>query len=187
MVTSILKRYSVKLILVIIVALIIVGCAKDVNVKEGISSEKDIEDTQIFAGTIDVKGEGVRIILADNESSKNDINNIVHDVDLIKLVNILTREGAEVISINDERIISTSEIKANKMMIKINENEYTSPFIIKAIGNPDKLINGLQIKEKDYINTLKNYLVIKIEKKDNIFIPKYKGDIDFEYAKPIKE
>lgn len=156
------------------------------NVQKSVSLEQNMENVQILGGAVDVEGEGISITLTDNETQINNPNNIIHDIDLIKIVNLLTSEGAEVISINDERLISTSKIKANKMMIQINDNEYSSPFVIKAIGDPETLSDALKTEES-YVNLLKEYIGIKIEKEDKLFIPKYTGDIYFNYAKPVEK
>lgn len=154
--------------------------------QDTVLSEQNSENMQILSGTIDVEGKGIIITLTDNESNKNDIQYIVHDEDITILVNQLNSAGAEVISVNDERLIPTSKIKANGMLIKVNSSEYGSPFIIKAIGNPDILSDVLK-SDKSYVNSLRNYVGVKIEKEDRLLIPRYKGNIHFEFARPVKK
>ncbi len=153
--------------------------------QDAVLSEQKSENMQILSGAIDVEGKGISITLTDNESKKDDIHYIVHDEDIIILVNQLNAAGAEVISVNDERLISTSKIKANGMLIKVNNSDYSSPFIIKAIGDPDILSDALKT-DKSYVGSLRNYVGVKIEKEDKLLIPKYKGNINFEFAKPVK-
>lgn len=156
------------------------------NIKAENSPEQKLENIQILTGAVDVEGEGVCITLADNESGKEGIYNIIHDEDLIQVVNLLTSAGAEVISINDERLLPISKIKAAGTVIKINSNEYRSPYIIKAIGDPE-ILNAALEKEGCYVNLLKENVVVKIEKENKILIPQYKEDITFKYAKPIEK
>lgn len=170
-------------ILISSIFLIILG---DKNIKAETSPEQNLESIQILSGAIDVEGEGVCITLTDSESSKEGIYNIIHDQDLLQVVNLLASAGAEVISINDERLISISKIKANGMMIKVNSNEYASPFTIKAIGDPEILSTALE-KEDSYVNLLKENVVVKIEKKNKLFIPRYKENINFKFAKPVEK
>ena len=66
--------------------------------------DKELEQTRVNIGKTDVEGEGVVIRLNDNED-----NDIIAS-DLIELVNELRYAGAEAISINDIRIINSTEI-----------------------------------------------------------------------------
>ncbi len=184
---SIFKKNSIwNLTVLFLLVIILLMGIRFANGKESLSSEQNMENIQILAGAIDVEGGGISITLTDDELNKHEQLSVIHDVDLIKIVNLLTAAGAEVISINDERLISTSKIKANKMMIKINNSEYNSPFIIKVIGDPDILIDAVN-EEESYINLLKEYVEVKIKKEDKLFIPKYGENIYFKYAKSVKK
>lgn len=184
------KKNLIISMLIIGIVLAIVGFVKE---KGLIQSEKDIENTQILTGQTDVEGKGITITVADSNPDDISMRGVVHDMDLITIVNILQYAGAEAISINNERIISTSKIKANVVKIKmnINNNEYNSPFIIKAIGNPKTLIDILNSEptsaELHEFNYIKRDLAISINTKDKLIIPKYKGNIYFEYAKSMKK
>ncbi|SHJ93648.1 DUF881 domain-containing protein [Tepidibacter formicigenes] len=195
------KKKLMKHMVIIGIILVLVGFIK---VKGLIAFEKDRETTnniQILTGQTDIEGEGISITVEDK--NPYDVYGIVYDKDLITIVNILQSAGAEVISINDERVLSTNKIKVdktrikinknqklNKTKIKINDNEYNSPFLIKAIGNSKKLNDILNSEpasaELKEFNYMKKALEIRIEKKDKLIIPRYKGNISFKYAKPIK-
>ncbi|WP_449240676.1 DUF881 domain-containing protein [Desulfoscipio gibsoniae] len=177
-----LRRFMVliPIFLLMITFGVIMGCTDTET-----PSEQNSESIQILSGAIDVEGKGISITFTDNESNKNDMRYIVHDEDIIAVVNQLNAAGAEVISINDERLISTSKIKANGMSIKVNNNDYNSPFIIKAIGDPDALSDALKA-DKSYVGLLRNDVGVKIEKEDKLLIPKYKENIYFRFAKPVK-
>ena len=65
-------------------------------------------------GLIEVTGPGVIVTLSD---SKNDVNTalnvsdlLVHDADVLSVINELKNAGAEAISINDQRLVPTSSI-----------------------------------------------------------------------------
>ncbi|MDF2547729.1 MAG: hypothetical protein K0R93_2627 [Anaerosolibacter sp.] len=180
---SLLRKNSLKFIVPIVAFLMVTGCT---NVEKSVSLEQNMENKEILAGAVDVEGEGISIMLTDNETQINNPNNIIHDVDLTKIINLLTSAGAEVISINDERLISVSKIKANNMMIQINNNEYSSPFVIRAIGDSETLNNVLNAEES-YLSLLREHIDIKIEKHEKLFIPKYTGNIHFNYAKSAEK
>ena len=69
--------------------------------------------------------------------------------------------------------------------IRINGEEMiVSPYEVKAIGNPTYLESGLSKKQYGYIDTkLEEGKDVKLERKDNILINKYTGDLNFEYVK----
>lgn len=134
-------------------------------------------------GLRDVSGSGVIVTLSDNENTK------INAEDLIKLINELKLAGAEAISINDERIVYDSYIAdIGNAFMTINGNQgLVSPYIVKAIGNPTYLESGLAKKQYGYIDTQKtNGKTVSLERKDNIIIKKYSGDLNFN-EKYIKQ
>ena len=139
---------------------------------------------------------GINIFIGENGSGKTNIleaiyvlsltksNRILHDVDLIRVVNELKNAGAEAISINNQRIISTSAIECDGNVIKINGEKIGAPFEIKAIGLPESLMSTYRFA--GYLDYLENdrFLDVTVQKadKEKIKIPKYTGIIKFEYA-----
>ena len=92
--------------------------------------------------------------------------------------------GAEAISINDQRIVTTSAIECDGNVIKINGVKIGAPFEIKAIGFPETLINIDRFGGYTQILRETRKLKVSIEKsdKEKITIPKYTGIMKFEYA-----
>lgn len=149
----------------------------------------DLQKYKMFAGLTDVYGPGIQIFI-DNPS--NELNstvetNLVYDYDMLSnLINELNAAGAEAISINDQRILSQTEIRAAGEHININKVPQTAPFIIKVIGDSTTLENALTsrfgivsiIREKNY--------QLDIKKMEKITINKYNGIIDFRYSNSIE-
>ena len=152
--------------------------------------ENTIKDGNKILGLSEVEGYGIVITINDNQ--KILINEwlgdpnylIVHDVDLIRVVNELKNAGAEAISINGQRIISTSSIVCDGNVIKINGEKIGAPFEIKAIGLPESLMSTYRFA--GYLDYLENdrFLDVTVQKadKEKIKIPKYTGIIKFEYG-----
>ena len=152
--------------------------------------ESTIKEGNKVLGLSEVSGNGLIITVNDNQ--KISLNNwladpnllIVHDTDLINIVNELKNTGAEAISINENRIVTTSSIECDGNVIKINGEKIGAPFEIKAIGLPEALINIDRFG--GYLDYLKEdrYLDVTVKKvdKDQITIPKYTGIMKFEYA-----
>lgn len=138
--------------------------------------EEEIERVKAIAGYTNVRGEGVLIKLADNESNtQRNINyDLVHDVDVVMIINDLIDSGAEAISINGKRILAKTEIVCVGPLIKINGESVGAPFIIKAIGNKDLLSAAINAPNT-YAYNLKNVYGLEIEtmKSDFILIPKH--------------
>ena len=141
----------------------------------------------------DVTGEGVIITLRDGTTNNTDTLSslmatdvIVHNSDLLAVVNDLKNAGAEAISINDQRWVLTTAISCRGNTIDINGQRIGAPFVIKAIGLPEYLA-GLE-RVGGYLEYMKQDGVgVKLEKSNNITIPKYSGVINFEYLKNVEE
>ena len=159
------------------------------------SLEEEIKKDSILLGTTEVTGPGVTITVTDaNIQSNNTISTflnpydlIVHDVDILEIVNELKNAGAEAIEVNGQRIVATTPISCDGNVIVVNGEKVSSPFTINAIGLPERLTTlnrpggylKYQLEEQSLIKTTCN----KLEK---ITIPKYSGITSFKYAKTIK-
>jgi len=152
--------------------------------------ENIIKEQNKIVGLSEVSGNGIIVTVDDNKTMSLsswvlDPNwLLVHDIDLIRIVNELKNAGAEAISINDQRIITTSAIECDGNVIKINGQKVGAPFEIKAIGFPEALINVDRFG--GYLDHLKEdrKLNVDVKKVDDgkITIPKYTGTMKFEYA-----
>lgn len=142
--------------------------------------QEKINKYETLLGINDVKGQGIEISLSDNDNysnqnsfaSINASNYLVHDGNLIAIVNELKAAGAEAISINGKRITESTAITCAGNVIQVNGEKVGSPFIIRAIGQKD-LLYGEVTKNGGTIYKLKKYGVItEIKKSDNIEISK---------------
>ena len=152
--------------------------------------ENTIKQGNKILGLSEVTGHGLIITVDDND--KIAVNEwlfdpnwlIVHDTDLINIINELKNAGAEAISINDQRIVTTSAIECDGNVIKINGVKIGAPFEIKAIGFPETLINIDRFGGYTQYLSEERFVNVSIQKldKDKITIPKYTGIMKFEYA-----
>lgn len=153
------------------------------------SKEKQIRNNNILLGLTDVEGKGIEITIKDDPNASTqtisvleDISShIVHDGDLRVIVNELKNAGAEAISINDQRLVSTSAITCIGNVIKVNDEKVSSPFVIKAIGFPERMESALK-RGGGFLDFLDDFgIEITIKKSDNIFINKFSGVISSKY------
>ena len=121
-------------------------------------------------------GEGIKISLDDANADSPDVTSfmIVHDTTLISIVDGLRASGAQAISINDERIVSSTDIVCVGPSISVNGKKVFSPFTIKAIGDAESLYSAF-IESNAYKSISLSDLKIDVEKKSNVIIPKYAG------------
>ena len=158
----------------------------DTALKE--KEEKITEGNKIL-GLTEVTGPGVIVTLGDSKkdasSSLDPSMLLVHDTDVLSVINELKNAGAEAISINDQRIIPTTGIICGGNIIDINDEKVGAPFEIKAIGLPEQL--AALDRPGGYLELLRSYSVeAKLEKTNSITIPKYTGTMTYEYAKPVE-
>ena len=150
--------------------------------------EQEITEGNKVIGLTEVTGPGVIVTLSDSKkdasSSLDPSSLLVHDTDVLSVINELKNAGAEAISINDQRIIPTTGIICGGNIIEINGEKVGAPFEIKAIGLPEQL--AALDRPGGYLELLRSYSVGAIlEKSSNITIPKYTGTITYNYAKAI--
>jgi uncharacterized protein YlxW (UPF0749 family) len=138
----------------------------------GISTKRQ-KELQIFTGLTSVKGPGLVISLNDATNTDGlDVDQIdlarVFDSDVQLLVNSLWSSGAESISINGNRLVATSAIRAAGEAILVNYRPLLPPYKILVIGSSDMLSNLAKNQEyKDLNYIVKIYgLVFKITKMD---------------------
>lgn len=156
--------------------------------------EEDLRRNNVMAGLTPVQGPGVIITLDDSQRAPKlgeDPNlYIIHNEDILKVVNELWAGGAEAMAVNNQRLTATSEITCAGPTISINQTRLAPPYIITAIGNSNTLSASLHLRggifeALQYFS--KQYgIQVKIEKEREIVIPEYKGSRTLKYAKTKK-
>lgn len=167
------------------------------QIDEATKENSDLEEAQSqikegnkIIGMTDVTGPGVIITLDDSKTDPTTVFNpndlLLHDLDILSIVNELKNTGAEAISINDQRVVTTSSIQCGGAIININGQRVGAPFEIKAIGLPENLAN--LDRPQGYLDNLREEYQIQatLEKSNNISIPKYSGVINFKYARTVE-
>lgn len=148
--------------------------------------QENIKKLSTELGVTEVTGKGVVIKVDDAiVPSVMDPNSaIVHDTDLISIVNELKNAGAEAISVNEQRIMANTVIECIGTVIKINGQRVGAPFTIKAIGMPELLKNTY--RNGGYLKVLEgDRIQVDFKTSDNVTISKYTGTYKFEYAQTI--
>lgn len=140
--------------------------------------EKELEQQNNILGKNSVKGSGIVVTLTDTRAQK------ITAEDLRELINQMKTDGAEAISINEQRIVYDSYVvDLGGTYVSVNGERLVSPYVIKAIGNPTYLESGLSKKQYGYIDIkLEEGKDVVLERQDSILINAYTGDLNMEYA-----
>lgn len=148
----------------------------DAKVKKNL--EDELENLQMILGKTDVQGKGIIVTIKEGNDSENKIDN----ENLLVIVNYLRDAGADAISINGQRIVNQTDFaEIRPGYIKVNSQRVTSPYEIKAIGDPDYLKSAL-IGTGGYQEELQAWgHSVEIEEKNKIEIPKYNGEMNTKY------
>lgn len=146
---------------------------------------EDILRMKILAGLVDVKGEGVIITIDNNGPCLVEAENI------LDVINDLRASDAQAISVNDERIVAMSEVREAGPYIMINGKRMTPPYVIKAIGDPDKKLEPALKMIGGVLERLEHSYSLKVDfkKSDEIIIPKVADDgsvLKYDKLTPVK-
>lgn len=157
---------------------------------EIVSTRFKISSLEEVNGATDLRGPGITIRMTDNltNDALNINDKLVHDLDVRIIVSELNAAGAEAIAINGKRIVSTTEIICIGPVIRINGEVVAAPFIIKAIGDPEELLDKVILSPDSYAYQLKENFGIDIMaiKSYDISIPKNRDRIKIKYAKVVE-
>lgn len=150
-------------------------------------SKAQLERLNLLAGATEVFGPGLEIVLDDSNSAKKVGENpnlyIVHDEDLLRILNELRAAGAEAISINEQRIGAMSEVRCAGPTVSINNVRSAPPYKIKAIGDPKTMSSALRLRG-GVVDTFAFWgITVKIKDADKVVIPAQKTTRPYEYAK----
>ncbi len=147
-----------------------------------------LKKAEMLAGSTDMTGPGVTVTISDSEEEPamgvNENNYVIHDSDLLQIINKLKAAGAEAISVNGERLIITSEISCIGPTVSVNKNSYGAPFVITAIGDSLKLENAIKMRGGIAENLAYWGIKVNVEKSDLLLIKAFSGTITYKYATP---
>lgn len=156
------------------------------NTEQSTEVEEELKLNNMLLGMTDVTGSGVIITLKDNSNvtaeSVGPTGNIslylIHADDIKTMINELKNAGAEAISVNDQRVVSTTSITCEGNVISMNNQKIGTPYVIKAIGSQD-LLYGAISRPGGYLELINSGGAVgEIKKATNLSILKYNGVIN---------
>lgn len=146
--------------------------------------DNELKEYNMLIGKTNVIGDGVVLKLTDNQEMSFTASN------LVSLVNELKYAGAEAISINNQRIVNSTDIVGinNNQYILVNGERIVSPYEIKAIGSEEEFEKLLNFPENGFVPFYKKRgYAINMETQKDIKINAYDKEIALKYLKDKKE
>ena len=152
-----------------------------------------IEDLRQPAGLQPVEGPGLSVTLEDApeeiaESADVGVNDlVVHQQDIQAVVNAMWAGGAEAMTIQGQRVISTTGIKCVGNTVVLHNIPYSPPYVITAVGDPSGMLESIDTNR--YIEIYKQYveayeLGYDVEALAQVQLPAYEGTLDLRFARP---
>jgi len=150
------------------------------------------------AGLTDMAGPAVQVTLDDAslearlayEGEPNDL--VVHQQDIQAVANAMWNAGAAAVTIQGQRLISTTGIKCEGNQVTLNGLPYSPPYVIVGIGDPDAI--QAELTTDPILATYRDYTLVPgggvswdMTPLETATAPSYTGLLDLTYATPIPE
>lgn len=168
------------------------------RLEEAVASNSDsaaelnesLKATKAAAGLTEVEGPGVTVTLRDSTQAPSEAldvsGQIIHDTDVLRVINELRNAGAEAISVNNRRVGLGTNVRCVGTTILVDESRIASPVVIRAIGEADTLFGGINLPG-GILSELKavdpNMAEVAIVRK--MRLPAFSGVTTFKVAKTV--
>lgn len=155
--------------------------------KQATVLNESLQEAKLFAGLSEVEGPGIVITLKDSAAAaKQGLgggDQIIHDIDVLRVVNELWAAGAEAVSVNNRRAAYSTSYRCVGPVIHVDGVPIASPVTIRAIGDGPTLMGGLnmplgvlaEIRSADPA-------MVQIEVLKTMRLPAYQGATSRKYA-----
>jgi uncharacterized protein YlxW (UPF0749 family) len=162
--------------------------------------QQQVEHLKDPAGLVPRTGPGVTITLSDAPADviddviaagEQDVNqNLVHQQDIQAVVNALWNGGATAVTIQGQRVVSTTGIKCEGNAVQLQGRPYSQPYEISAVGDPlaltdavdhDAYVAGYRRDSEDPAIAVG----WDIRTEPLLTAPAYDGLLDLAYAQPL--
>ena len=159
--------------------------------------QRQIDVMKAPAGLTPLTGPGLTVTLSDApaeviNSTTQDIDLlVVHQQDIQAVVNAMWKGGAEEVTVQGQRMVSTTGIKCEGNAVLLGGVAYPQPYTIAAIGNPAAL--EAAVLQDDYLEVYRAQAELPdvsvgfdMEAAGDIDMPAYDGLTNLTYAEPIR-
>jgi len=158
---------------------------------EQLGDTQQAELIALAAGRTDVTGPGLTVSLSDATDSSTlpdwvtDDDLVVHQQDLQGVINALWAGGAEAMTLQDQRVISTSAFRCVGNVLSLHGRLYSPPYVVQAIGDPAELERALLASPEvrtylQYVETIG--LGWSVSASDRLELPANSRTLELRYA-----
>jgi uncharacterized protein YlxW (UPF0749 family) len=160
--------------------------------------QRKIERLRDPAGLEPRRGPGVTIVLSDApedviNSTTGDVNPLlVHQQDIQAVVNALWKGGASAVTIQGQRVVSTTGIKCEGNSVQLQGVPYPQPYVIQAVGDQSALSSAVDSDSyvAGYRRDAANPEISvgwDLALDNSVTAPGYDGLTDLSYAVPLSD
>ena len=158
--------------------------------------KRDLDEASILAGLSKVKGPGITVVLDDTAVIEEITTNsgvynpnvfVIHDTDVMSVINELSAAGAEAFAVNGQRVIATTAIRCVGPVIQVNGINLSAPYTITAIGSPTTLRGALGLRGGIVSEMRSAKIDVTITDQEEIIMPAYEGLLKYQYATSVLE
>ena len=149
-----------------------------------------IKELQTVSGLTPVSGPGIRITLSDNPNvdtadASLALPGLVHDYDLLQVVNELRSAKAEAIGVygaggDAVRVTGYTPIRCVGPTIMVNWEQVAAPFTIEAVGNSKRMMSAVMMSG-GIVDNLRSLgeagINVKVEEVANMELPAATGGV----------
>lgn len=158
-------------------------------------AQAEIETLVDPAGLTPKAGPAISVTLTDASEEEraaytgnpNDL--VVHQQDLQAVVNALWRAGATAVTLQGQRLVSTTGIKCEGNNVTLHGVPYSPPYVIVGIGPTDEMLASLE--NDDYLELYRDDAANpdggvgwEIDYVPDAIAPAYDGLLDLSWAEP---
>lgn len=117
------------------------------NSKQSKVLNESLQEVKMFSGLTDVEGPGLTITLRDSEDESSGMpeDRIIHDGDVLRVVNELWASGAEAIEVNGHRIVMNTSFRCVGPVIHVEGVPIASPVMVRVIGDTKTLEGAIKL------------------------------------------
>ena len=150
------------------------------------------------AGLTERSGSAIQVTLDDAsfeareayEDNPNDL--VVHQQDIQAVANAMWNAGATAVTIQGQRLISTTGIKCEGNQVTLHGLPYSPPYVIVGIGDQARIeaelvTDPILATYRDYTEIAGGGVTWDMTALDSAVAPAYEGLLDLTWATPIPE
>ncbi|WP_392507828.1 DUF881 domain-containing protein [Naumannella halotolerans] len=154
--------------------------------------QRQLAEAEAAAAMTPVVGPALSVTLTDApsemiESAASDNALVVHQQDIQAVANAMWAAGAEAVTIQGVRVITTTGIKCVGNTVVLHGRPYAPPYVITAIGDPARMSESLAADR--HLQIYRQYseayqLGYREEPLVEVEMPAHEGGADLRYAQP---